>query len=77
MKIPQRITDLSKADFEEIARATNPQSGVGITAQPKDKGYIISIDEAQLKRMLWAFNKNGGFAVTAVEAEGVSFDITT
>ena len=41
MKIPQRITDLSKADFEEIARATHPQAGGGITVQPKGKGYII------------------------------------
>lgn len=74
VKIPQHITDLKKSDFEEIARATNLQSGVGITVVPTGKGFKISINEAQLKQMLWAFNANGGFAVRAAEVEEVPFD---
>ena len=77
MKIPQHITDLKKSDFEEIARATNPQSGVGITVQPTGVGFKISIDETQFKRMLWAFNANGGFTVKADKIDEVPLDIST
>ena len=75
MKIPQRITDLTRQDFEEIARTTNLQGGLGIKFEPYGNGYRISIDETQLKQMIWAFNHNGGFGAAASEVEGVSLDM--
>ena len=75
MKIPQRITDLSRKDFEEIVRATNLKPGLGINIEPADDGIKISINESQLKQMLWAFNQNGGFNAAASDVEGVSFDM--
>ena len=77
MKIPQRITDLTRRDFEELAAATNPRPGIGITVRPTGVGFEISIDETQFKRMLWAFNANGGFTVKADKIDEVPLDIST
>lgn len=74
MKIPQHITDLTRRDFEEIARATNLRPGLGISVDPTGDEIKISINEAQLKQMLWAFNRNGGFDAAASDVEGVSLD---
>lgn len=75
MKIPRHITDLGRGDFEEIARATNLQPGVGISVEKVGDGIRISLNETQFKQMLWAFHHNGGFAAQADEVEGVSLDI--
>jgi len=74
MKVPRRVTDLGRTDFEEIARATNPIPGLGMSIERTDNGFRFSIDETQFKRMLWAFNANGGFAASAADVEGISLD---
>ena len=74
MKVPRRVTEISRTDFEDIVRATNPIPGLGITIDIVSNGVRFSIDETQFKRMLWAFNANGGFAKRADEVESVSLD---
>ena len=75
MKIPEHITSLSRADFAEIAAATNPTPGLGISIQKKGDSIEFSLDENQFKRMLWAFYHNGGFAAAAADVEAVSLYI--
>ena len=74
MRIPGHLSDLSKEDFEQIARATNPIPGLCISIDKTGDGFKISIDEAQFKRALWAFSRNGGFEATIDNLTGVSLD---
>lgn len=74
MKIPRYITQLSRHDLEEIAAAVNPRPGTGIEVDTADGKLRISISETQLKRMIWAFNKNGGFQASADEVDNISLD---
>lgn len=74
MQIPKHITDLTRKDFQDIARATNPKSGVGVKVEPTDDGFTFSIDETQFKRMVWAFVQNGGLQATADQLEGIPLD---
>lgn len=74
MKIPDRITDMTRADFEEIAAATNPSPGLGMYIQKKGDTIEFAISEAQFKRMLWAFNRNGGFNASIQDLDAVSLD---
>ena len=74
MKIPEHITDLTRSDFQQIARATNPKSGVGVKVEPSDDGFTFSIDETQFKRMVWAFVQNGGLQASAGDLESIPLD---
>ena len=62
MRIPNHITELKRADFEEIARSTKLPSGRGIRIAPQNDSIKIEIDENEFKRMIWAFLQNGGRA---------------
>ena len=35
MNIPERLTDMTRADFAEIAAATNPTAGLGMDISGK------------------------------------------
>lgn len=74
MTIPGHVTELTREDFREIVAATNPVSGIGISVTKKSDSIEIAIDETQLKRMIWAFNRNGGFSATADDIESISLD---
>lgn len=74
MKIPDHITDLGRADFAEIAAATNPTAGLGIDIQRKGDTIEFAISETQFKRMLWAFSKNGGFNASIQDLDSVPLD---
>lgn len=74
MNIPQHVTDLTREDFAQIARAVNPQQGVGIIIDNTGDRLRFSLDLDQLRKLLWAFNRNGGFAATEEELPGISFD---
>ena len=74
MTIPKHVTDLSREDFEEIARAVNPMMGVGVSITNEGNRLRFSLDLDQLRRLLWAFNRNGGFTATEEELSGISFD---
>lgn len=56
MQIPLHVTDLSRRDFEEIARVANIEIGEGLT----DKGGIggrrlcLSIDRAWMKNFIYS-----------------------
>lgn len=71
MKIPNYITQLSRSDLEEIARAANVQPGFGIKVDKVGDALRISIDENDLKRAIWSFNANGGFSAAASDVESV------
>ena len=45
MKVPNRITDLSRTDFTEIARAANMQQGEGIIIEPQGEKLVIKVDQ--------------------------------
>ena len=45
MKVPNRITDLSRTDFTEIARAANMQQGEGIVIEPQGEKLVIKVDQ--------------------------------
>lgn len=74
MTIPKHITDLTREDFAQIARAVDPQMGVGISITNEGNRLRFSLDLDQLRQLLWAFNRNGGFTATAEELPGISFD---
>ena len=74
MKIPNHITDLDRADFAEIAAATNPTAGLGMEIQRKADTIEFAISETQFKRMLWAFSHNGGFSASIQDLDSVSLD---
>ena len=52
MKIPTHITDLSRGDFEEIARIVNLQVGNGLVLDPRGGGYFLRIDENWLRNFV-------------------------
>ena len=74
MNIPEHITDLTRADFAEIAAATNPTAGLGMDIQKKGDTIEIAISETQFKRMLWAFYHNGGFDASLQDLDSVPLD---
>ena len=45
MRVPNRITDLSRTDFTEIARAANMQQGEGIIIEPQGEKLVIKVDQ--------------------------------
>ena len=74
MKIPRYITDLTRKDLEEIARAANPTPGVGMEIERKAGTIEFKLSIPQLKRMLWAFYHNGGFAASIDAIDDISLD---
>lgn len=74
MKIPDHITDLGRADFAEIAAATNPTAGLCMDIQRKGDTIEFAISETQFKRMLWAFYHNGGFSASLQDIDSVPLD---
>lgn len=46
------ITQITRRDLEEIARAANSYGGDGINVLKKDEGLEISIDKIQLERWI-------------------------
>lgn len=74
MKIPDHITDLDRADFAEIAAATNPTAGLCMDIQRKGDTIEFAISETQFKRMLWAFHHNGGFSASLQDIDSVPLD---
>ena len=54
MIVPQRITDLSRGDFEEIARVANISAEDGITIDRRGDKLILRIDQAWLKNWILA-----------------------
>ena len=76
MNIPEHITDLTRGDFEEIARAANPTPGNGIEINRKADAIEIAISESQLKRMMWAFAQNGGFQAAAADLDNIPLDVS-
>ena len=67
------ITQIKKSDLRDIAAATNPQPGAGMSIERTSDGFRFSIDENQLKRMMWLFIRNGGGnAQTYADADAVS-----
>ena len=45
MRVPNRITDLSRTDFTEIARAANMKEGEGIIIEPQGDKYVVKVDQ--------------------------------
>ena len=77
MNIPEHITDLKRGDFEEIARAANPVPGIGMEINRKKGSIEFAISVTQLKRMMWAFYRNGGFqAATMADLYEIPLDIS-
>ena len=54
MKVPRRLSDLSRADFEEIAAATNPTPGPGMIIDQRKDSIVFSVSTDQLKRMIYS-----------------------
>jgi len=71
MNVPHHVTDLTRGDFEEIARATNPKPGIGIAIEKRPDSFEFSINETQFKWMMWAFYHNGGFQASADDVASV------
>jgi hypothetical protein len=52
MRVPNHITDLSRTDFTEIARAANMQAGDGIVIEPQDEKLVIKVDQNWIANVL-------------------------
>lgn len=74
MKVPKRITDMTGSDFRELARATTPKQGRGIHIEQHDDGFQFSIDESELKKMIWAFLRQGGATASLADLDNISMD---
>lgn len=68
------VTQLTREDLKEIAQACNLESGIGIVVERREGAVRISIDQAQLKRWMWNFYRNGGVAVGPDGIDGVNID---
>ena len=54
MTVPQRITDLSRGDFTEIARVANISAEDGIVIDQRGDRLVLRLDQAWLKNWLEA-----------------------
>ena len=52
MDIPTHITDLSRTDFEEIARAVNLDATDGVIVDKRADRYVLTIDQNWLKKFI-------------------------
>ncbi len=50
MDIPTHITDLTRRDFEEIARVVNLSAVDGIELDKHGESYVLKIDQNWLKK---------------------------
>ena len=64
MNIPSYITQLTKSDLAEIARACNLEQGNGILIEKSETSLRISIDGEYLKQAIWNFLKSGGSSLS-------------
>lgn len=74
MKEKQYITQLTRQDMKEIAAAANLTPGLGLEVERREGALVIGISELALKRMIWTFYKNGGFAASASDIDGIPLD---
>lgn len=68
------ITQLTKRDLQEIANATNPQSGFLINIEKSSDGLKFSIDPKALALAINGFIRNGGAATNANNCVNISFN---
>lgn len=54
MTIPAHITDLTREDFQEIARAANMrgEDNGGVVIEPQGEKYVLRIDKTWLSNFL-------------------------
>ena len=52
MDIPTHITDLSRTDFEEIARAVNLDATDGVIVDKRADRYVLTVDQNWLKKFI-------------------------
>lgn len=70
------VTQLTREDLKDIARACNLVPGVGILVERSEDSVRISIDQAQLKRWMWNFYRNGGPSASAENVDEVNIDVS-
>lgn len=70
------VTQLTREDLKEVARMCNLECGPGIVVERSDDSVRISIDQAQLKRWMWNFYRNGGVAVGPDDVDAVNIDVS-
>ena len=70
----QHITELTRADLQEIAAAADPVPGFCIRIERVGGKLKIGIDEAALALAINGFVRNGGTSVSASDATNVSFN---
>lgn len=73
-EIPLYVTQLSRKDMADIRDATNPQPAPGIEIRREKNGWVIGINQNQLKRWMRAFYENGGMRVPIGDIDSVSLD---
>ena len=71
MKVPQYLTQIKRADWDEIARAANVESGRGLKINRETNRLTIQIDESEFKRMVWYFLHNGGQSAAVGDLDDV------
>ena len=52
MQIPIHITDLTRTDFEEIARAANLEVSDGLILERNGSVAVLRLDENWLKKLI-------------------------
>ena len=52
MDIPTHITDLSRTDFEEIARAVNLDATDGVIVDKRADRYVLTVDQNWIKKFI-------------------------
>ena len=56
MEVPTHITNLSRRDLAEIARAANMTGENGIVIEPQGDKYVVKVDQNWLARVFAKLN---------------------
>lgn len=72
---PRYITGITREQLEAMLAMANVTVGPGIEIRRGADGLSIGVNEAQLKRWMWAFYKNGGHMVSYDAIDSVSIDV--
>lgn len=74
MKAKKYITQLTRRDMQEIARATNLEAGWLIRIDKDQDTIKISVDQTALAMAINGFVRNGGTSASSADCVNVPFD---
>ena len=59
MKTPLHITDMTRQDFDEIARAANMRGEDGVNIEPQGDRNVVKLDQSWLRAFVKRMRESG------------------